>query len=291
MTPHEHDRTRRIELAKLHIARKNCGLDDDAWIELVVRVSADFRGGIEGAVTSSGEMNAAERRALLNRLTKMGFRAAPPRGRESDWIETKIPHLRKVLAQWFDLVRIGAVQTESAKRSLRKFVKKMTGVDNIQWLTAEQANAVIEACKGWKNKFEAAHQIVSKETPPPPPSKNPLPAKVKAAAYEIMRRASEVPDPAEGINRFLTLLSEQTWSSPEIETAVAELVQQFGPRAHAALLKWNYSGVRKELILLIERVREQEPLICERLLAQVRPDAEESATAARRNEPKNRKHR
>jgi hypothetical protein len=66
---------RKADLAKLHIARKDLGLDDETWGLLVARVA---RGG---RTCSSGALDAAERAVLLRTLRGSGWRPRPRRGR------------------------------------------------------------------------------------------------------------------------------------------------------------------------------------------------------------------
>ncbi len=162
---------RQAELAKIHVAIKQMGLDDDTYRALVERIT-------KGRSDSSGDMTAAERHALLDEFARKGWTAGPPRNREDDWIRIDpnhpgAQHLKKLLACAFELERIGAVRSNSTKVWLRKFVKKMTGRDALQWLDAQDCNKVIEALKGWKRKFEAKHPSAENQTAAASPA-NPI---------------------------------------------------------------------------------------------------------------------
>ena len=61
------DNGRRAALAKLHIGKKELGLDDDTWRAMVRRVSY-------GRTTSSADLKDLERDALLRELKVAGFR-------------------------------------------------------------------------------------------------------------------------------------------------------------------------------------------------------------------------
>ena len=142
------DPGRNVELAKIHVAKAQLRLDDGDYRAIVSRISSQFR---PGGVDSAGAMTAQERRALLDEFKRLGFQDAPAKtaGSPDDWIKTDVPHLRKLLACWRDLERAGIVKAVKRRSKLRRFVRRMTGKDAIQWLTPEETNTVIEALKGW----------------------------------------------------------------------------------------------------------------------------------------------
>jgi phage gp16-like protein len=55
---------------------------------------------------------------------------------------------RKIRALWIEMGKAGRIEDPSEK-ALRHFVKRMTGVDALDWLTVAQANVVIESLKKW----------------------------------------------------------------------------------------------------------------------------------------------
>jgi len=269
MTPHETAGLRRAELAKIHLAAKRLGLEKDDYRVIVARISARFRAT---PTDSAGEMTAAERRALLDEFARLGFRAAPPREKANDWIKSDIPHVRKVLACAFELERIGAVQSDSTRRWLRKFVKKLTGRDAIQWLTPQDCNKCIEALKAWRKKFEAKHQqAAAKKTP----ANNASAANVRAktAAFEAMRIISTAAQPVEYIRKLLDTLSSGEFATPEKDAAAAELIGRFAARVRDALHSWDYDRARIEVRFFIERMAELEP---EHVLASLAPSPREA---------------
>ena len=142
------DATRRIDLAKIHIARKQLGLEDEVYRAIVRRVSARYR--IEPA-ESSAVLDPRERAALLAELSSLGFKVAPPRAKREDWIEGRNPHTRKLLACWFDLVRAGASK-HPGKKALRHFIRRATGKEAIEWLSPEECSKVIEELKAWHRR-------------------------------------------------------------------------------------------------------------------------------------------
>lgn len=63
-------------------------------------------------------------------------------------------HVRKVFAIWADMCRSGIPDTPT-RAALVAFVKKMTDVDNPNWMTVDQASKVTEGLKAWRKRVEA----------------------------------------------------------------------------------------------------------------------------------------
>jgi hemerythrin len=277
---------RQAELAKIHLAKKQLCLDDEAYRAMIERIT-------KGRTDSSGEMTEAERRALLDEFARKGFQSTPPRAREDDWITIDpnhpgAQHLKKLLACAYELERVGAVSANSTGRWLQKFVRKITGVERLQWLDAHDSNKVIEALKGWRNKWLIKHPSAENK---PVVVAIPASAIVKASVFDAMRLVGEAGSPIEGIRNFMVLLDSQNFTDAQIAGRVAELVRQFGKRARAALLRWDFKKVRSELFWLVERVAEADRTIAENMRAALKAEDGEAETedAARSPRNKNRK--
>lgn len=124
---------RRDLLAMLHIAKKELALDDETYRDLLERVTGR---------RSARDMSAAELGKCIDELKTRGFRPKRKAPRSSD------PHVRKIWALWRQLGDDGHLRSPD-RPALRAFVKRMTGVENPDWLTQAQANTVIEALKAW----------------------------------------------------------------------------------------------------------------------------------------------
>ncbi len=276
------EKIRQAELAKIHLAKKQLGLDDETYRDVVARVSAKFR---SEPIDSAGAMTEAERRALLDEFVRLGFQVAPPRERADDWISISpshpgAQHLKKLLACAYDLEQIGAVRANSTRRWIQKFSRKLTGVDRLQWLTPQDANKVIEGLKGWRKKWLVKHPIAedTQRAAAVPPS-----AIVKAGVFDAMRLVGDVGSPIEGIRKILVLLDSQPFADAQIATQVAELVREFGKRARQALLRWDFKKVRAELLWLVGRVAEIDISIAEGMRAALKAeDGEAEAVGAAR---------
>lgn len=143
--PPTSEEQRRRELAKIHIGAKDLGLGEDAYRALLE--------GVAG-VSSAAALDAAGRRAVLATLRKLGWQPrvkgspSPNPYVPSPGEAPAMPQARKILALWGALERAGKLRNGSPQ-ALRRFVTRTTGVEALEWLTARQANTVIEALKSW----------------------------------------------------------------------------------------------------------------------------------------------
>ena len=156
----KNDPRRRVELAAIHVAKKQLGLDDDLYHSIIQRVSGNFRAE---PVISAGQMMPRERKALIEELRARGFRPKhSDRRYEPPGIAPATApgdgQLKKILALWGELVATGTLHDPSEK-GLRHFVKRQTGLEAARWLTAAQSNKVIEGLKAWLARA-AAHSNV-----------------------------------------------------------------------------------------------------------------------------------
>jgi hypothetical protein len=251
-TAHDTDRLRKAELAKIHIAKKQLGLDDEAYELMVWEVSRDFRPDFP--VTSSGDMTSAERKALLQKMQSMGAHSGPPKGEKPMFGDSNEPHVRKLFACAEQLIRDGAIAPSDPARWLRKFVKRLTGVEDPRWLTPLDCNKVIEALKAWHRRLDArAAQKARTEITPR--------ARVKSAAAQILERLAQTEEPRQTVRNVISLLTQHQWPSPRIANAAIELIREHGGGAHIALSEWDYRGAKKELRLLIEKIEKLDPSI------------------------------
>ncbi|MBR0559519.1 regulatory protein GemA [Neokomagataea anthophila] len=124
---------RNTRYAKLRIAQKKLGLDDDVYRDRLERKTGK---------RSAKEMSVAEMDRVLEQFRKDGFRTRPT---------AHNPQVRKVFALWTELGP--SLRSGGSRESLRAFVKRMVGVDDPNFLTAPQAGVVIEALKAWEKRL------------------------------------------------------------------------------------------------------------------------------------------
>lgn len=126
-------------LAKLHIAKKQLGLDDDTWRDLLER---------ETGKRSSKEMSDGERGRVLDVLKQQGFKPAPKGSRKG--LEGK--YAPKLQALWIAGYNLGLIRNKD-DAALLAFVKRQTGIDHTRFLRyAEDGARAIEALKGWLSR-------------------------------------------------------------------------------------------------------------------------------------------
>ena len=160
---------RRAALAKIHVAKKMLRLSDELYRAIIARVT--------GGKRSSALLDTAERGRLLDELRRLGFPSDQPRRRQrqrnaiaaitpasaapvvpaTDDAEAvaHAPHgaaqARKIHTLWRKLAAAAKLRDPSA-RGLRHFVRRQTGRDALEWLTAAEANKVIEGLKAWRHR-------------------------------------------------------------------------------------------------------------------------------------------
>mgnify|MGYP000019794251 CR=1 FL=1 len=130
---------RRKELAVIHIAKADLGLDDALYRDLLEEWTGK---------RSSAKLNAKERHAVIDAFKKMGFETQSDRDERLSVADDDKDQVKKIKVLWLKLHDVGAV-TNPSKESLNAFVSRVTDVASVDWLTPEQANTVIEALKSW----------------------------------------------------------------------------------------------------------------------------------------------
>ena len=127
----------RADLAKIHIAKKELGMTDEEYCDILRE-----RFGKESAKDLTG----GQTFRLLSYFRQKGWK---PKWRHGILPGATIPadgQSRKILALWITLAKAGVIRNQST-HALLSFVKRMTSVDNLEWCTAAQKSAVIEALR------------------------------------------------------------------------------------------------------------------------------------------------
>lgn len=143
------NRQRLIRL--IHVAKRDLSLDDDTYRSILLRF---------GRKESSSDLTVPELEQVLEHLKRSGFKvrskgkpakpkavkAKPSRPLAQD-AESK-----KIRALWLFLHELGAVNNPS-EEALASYVKRIAGVDALQWISGEQAERLIETMKKWAMRF------------------------------------------------------------------------------------------------------------------------------------------
>ena len=140
-TPHAHARSdaqRRRELAAIHTAKKQLGLDDDVYRDLLE--------GLTGK-RSAADLTGEERRRVIERMRDVGFTAKhAPNPRDRNFVYHARAEHRLIAALWRNLWLLGEI-ADPGPRALDRFVQRQAGVAALKWLAPEAAAAVVQALK------------------------------------------------------------------------------------------------------------------------------------------------
>lgn len=131
-------------LQKIHIAKKALGLSDD-----------DYRMVLESVTgrDSCGKMSDRQLNKVLDHFKGKGWKPTRPK---KFMPKSKHAEVRLIYALWWELFQSGMLDCKKSqvRSALQKFVHKMTGIDNPEWLEGRNAQNVIEALKAMKKRKE-----------------------------------------------------------------------------------------------------------------------------------------
>lgn len=128
--------TDRSSLAKIHIARKDLGLQEETYRDLLLKVAG---------VDSASRLDTAGIAKVLAEFGRLGWRPAVKRKASSK------PYVRLIFGLWSELGRRGVV-ANVARPALLAFVQRQTGISDPEWLSASEAAKVIEALKAMRDR-------------------------------------------------------------------------------------------------------------------------------------------
>jgi len=143
---------RRGQLAKVHIAKKQLGLEDGDYRAILLRVTGK---------NSSADCNFGQLEAVLAEFSRLGFVAEEKKLRP---LSDKA-YVRMIYGIWKDLKPY--VRNHS-HRALDAFVKRHAGVEAAEFLTPEDGNLVIEGLKAWLAREQAKANTARKDDKKPP---------------------------------------------------------------------------------------------------------------------------
>lgn len=138
------DPTRRAELAKIHIARKDLALSDVDYEAMVNRAS-------NGRASSSADLDSAGRGRLLGALRKLGWK---PKSKAGGRIAGDAQS-RMIRGLWIELGKAGRVRDRS-ETALRHWVENETGKSDLSFCSSVEKGKLIEALRAWTVRPTAA---------------------------------------------------------------------------------------------------------------------------------------
>ena len=137
------DLTRKTDLAKIHIGKKDLHLEDADYEAIILRVS-------KGRTSSAGELDWRERGQVLAHYKRCGWlpRHKQPAGAGySRPVKASSDEARKVRALWLLLHELGLVR-DASERALGNYCKRVLKVDALQWADGKLYK-LIEGLKDW----------------------------------------------------------------------------------------------------------------------------------------------
>ncbi|NVO00923.1 MAG: regulatory protein GemA [Geobacteraceae bacterium] len=147
------NRFKTAEIQKIQIARRQLGLSEEIYRDIIREASG-------GKTESSTKLTWQGRRDVLERMKELGFIAKPakkassPAKVRSGKVEVNSrrqaddPQSKMLRALWIQLHQEGKVK-DSSEAALCSFVKRMTGVDALDWLSDRQVTVCKKALKDW----------------------------------------------------------------------------------------------------------------------------------------------
>jgi len=126
-------------LAKVHIAKKDLGLDDGTYRAILERLT----GHRSAAACTTQQLG-----LVLDEMKSKGWKPLPVGGRPGAKAPRRADHpmAGKARALWISLHQLGAVRDPS-ERALEAFAKRQLKVDRLQWADQGQGFRLIEALK------------------------------------------------------------------------------------------------------------------------------------------------
>lgn len=120
---------RNAELAKIHIAKKQLGMDDDTYRAMLKEI---------GGHTSSAKLSSLGRAKVLEHLKKIGFKPTAKKGKKRT-----TPAARKKA----QISKVRAILAESSRDDAYAdgMSKKMFQVDRFEWCNGDQLQKLIAA--------------------------------------------------------------------------------------------------------------------------------------------------
>ncbi|EAP7663010.1 regulatory protein GemA [Salmonella enterica] len=134
------NRARIIQL--IHIAKSQMGMDTDTYRQMLLSITGK---------TSTSDMNPGQLNKVLAAMKAKGFVVKPASKARTTRPLADYPQAKKLRALWLEMYAQGIVR-DSSEEALRRWVKRETGVDGLQWLESDKASIAIERLKNWRER-------------------------------------------------------------------------------------------------------------------------------------------
>ncbi|MGZ5056446.1 MAG: gp16 family protein [Methylobacter sp.] len=131
----------------LQVGKADLGWDDEFYygIWLPMQGATLIEGKYSATTMSIGQLSQA-----VEAMKRLGFKIKHNKDKSARKLAGDAQS-KKIRALWLDMHNQGIVRN-SSEASLNAYIKRLTGVDALQWLSTEQASGVIEALKKWQKR-------------------------------------------------------------------------------------------------------------------------------------------
>ncbi|EBA1657106.1 regulatory protein GemA [Salmonella enterica] len=134
-------KTNRARLIQfIHIAKSQLGMDTDTYRQMLLSITGK---------TSTSDMNPGQLNKVLAAMKAKGFVVKPASKARTKRTLADYPQAKKLRALWLEMYAQGIVR-DSSEEALRRWVKRETDVDGLQWLESDKASMAIERLKKWQ---------------------------------------------------------------------------------------------------------------------------------------------
>jgi len=140
---------RRQELAMIHIAKKQIGMDDLVYREMLFA---------EAGVNSAADLDAGGRKKVLDRFKSLGFKSAHKSAKGSGMIKTVPPDRKPMLSKIEAILADMGLSWGYADG----MSKRMFGVDRVRWLYPYQMHKLLAALCYYQNRKKTCNHIKTK---------------------------------------------------------------------------------------------------------------------------------
>lgn len=128
-------------LAKIHIAKKDLALTDEAYRDILRNVCGK---------DSAAKLTDTQALRVLRHFEARGWKPKKQSSLPGMAIPTE-GQSKKIQALWITLHKAGKIQNGN-DAALLAFVKRLTKIDRLEWCSGHDKDRVIEALKSWAKR-------------------------------------------------------------------------------------------------------------------------------------------
>lgn len=133
----------------IHVGRRDLRLAEDDYRAMLVEQTGK---------NSAAKLGIRDLEKVVEHLKSRGFVIrAKPKGKAAPARRERIPQsgdqVRKIRSLWLELRDLGVLR-DSSEAALGKYVKRIVGVDRLEWLGSLEGSQVIETLKQWVERIK-----------------------------------------------------------------------------------------------------------------------------------------